>query len=68
MREKTTMRDEYDFKNGERGKFARRYRDGSNLVLLDPEVAKHFPDSKSVNEALMALIAKGEQSTPQEKD
>ena len=62
------MRDEYDFKDGERGKFAERYKDGSNLVLLDPEVAKHFPDSKSVNKALMALIASGKVSTRRERD
>ena len=62
------MRDEYDFKDGDRGKFAKRYKDGSNLVLLDPEVAKHFPDSKSVNKALLALIAKGDVSTPRDRD
>jgi hypothetical protein len=62
------MRDEYDFKDGDRGKFAKRYKDGSNLVLLDPEVAKHFPDSKSVNKALLALIAKGDVSTPKDRE
>ena len=62
------MRDEYDFKDGERGKFAKRYKDGSNLVLLDPEVAKHFPDSKSVNKALMALITSGKVSTRKERN
>ena len=62
------MREEYDFKDGDRGKFAKRYKDGSNLVLLDPEVAKHFPDSKSVNKALLALIAKGDVSTPKDRE
>ncbi|MBT8069103.1 MAG: hypothetical protein KJO80_01605 [Gammaproteobacteria bacterium] len=62
------MRDEYDFKSGEIGKFAKRYKEGSNLVLLDPEVAKYFPDSKSVNRALLALIAKGKVSLPTEGD
>ena len=62
------MRDEYDFRDGERGKFAQRYKNESHLVLLDPEVAKHFPDSKSVNKALMALIAKGKVSARRERD
>jgi hypothetical protein len=49
------MRPEYDFTKGVRGKYAKRYAKGSNLVLLDPDLAKLFPDSKSVNEALRAL-------------
>lgn len=49
------MLDEYDFSNGVRGKFAKRYAEGTNVVLLDPDVAKVFPDSQSVNEALRAI-------------
>ena len=48
---------EYDFSNGRRNKYAARYAEGTNLVLLDPDVAKDFPDSKAVNEALRALSA-----------
>ena len=50
-------RAEYDFSGGIRGKYADRYRRGTNLVLLDPEVAQAFPDSKSVNDALRAILA-----------
>jgi hypothetical protein len=51
------MRAEYDFSGGARGKYVDRYRLGTNVVLLDPELAKAFPDSKSVNDALRALVA-----------
>ena len=51
------MRSEYYFSGGVRGKYVGRYRRGTNLVLLDPEVAEAFPDSKSVNDALRGLLA-----------
>ena len=51
------MRAEYDFSAGVRGKYVERYRQGTNVVLLDPELADAFPDSKSVNDALRALVA-----------
>lgn len=51
----TPMRPEYDFKGGIRGKYAKRFAEGSNIVLLDPDVAKLFPDSKTVNETLRVL-------------
>ena len=50
------MRAEYDFSQGLRGKYECRYRRGNNVVLLEPEVAEAFPDSKSVNDALRALL------------
>ncbi|MBC7932048.1 MAG: hypothetical protein H7Z38_15935 [Rubrivivax sp.] len=49
------MQDEYDFSAGVRGKYAARYAQGTNVVVLDPDVAKMFPDSESVNKALRAL-------------
>jgi len=49
------MREEYDFSGGVRGKYAKRYAEGTNVVLLDPELSDLFPDSKSVNEALKYL-------------
>jgi len=52
------MRPEYDFSGGIRGKYADRYRQGTNPVLLDPELAKAFPDSKAVNDALRTLLGK----------
>ena len=51
------MRAEYDFSGGVRGKYADRYRRGINVVLIDPELAEAFPDSKSVNDALRGLVA-----------
>ena len=53
------MRPEYDLstlKGGVRDKYIARYRAGTNLVLLSPDVAKYFPDEQSVNSALRALI------------
>lgn len=49
------MLDEYDFSGGVRGKYAERYARGTNVIVLDPDVAKIFPDSESVNQALRAL-------------
>lgn len=64
MKKKTEINDElrpeYDMqsllKGGMRGKYAARYRAGTNLVLLEPEVAKAFPNEKAVNEALKLVI------------
>lgn len=50
------LRPEYDFRGGERGKHAERYAEGTNIVMLDPDVAEVFPDSESVNNALRALL------------
>jgi hypothetical protein len=50
------MRREYDFTQGVRGKYARRYAQGTNIVLLDPDIARAFPDSRSVNTALRRLV------------
>jgi hypothetical protein len=47
---------EYDFSHGTRGKYAQRYSEGTNLVLLSPDVAEVFPDTEAVNEALRTLI------------
>ena len=60
------MRDEYNFEKGERGKYAERYKKGTNLILLDPEVAKYFPNSKSVNRALQGLISQGKAQLPKD--
>jgi len=50
------MLEEYDFSNGVRGKYADRFAQGSNVVVLDPDVAQVFTDSESVNQALRALV------------
>jgi hypothetical protein len=49
------MREEYDFSKGVRGKYAKRYAEGTNIVALDRDVAGLFPDSKTVNDTLRAL-------------
>lgn len=56
------MRDNYDFSKGVRGKYAKLYREGTNIVLLEPDVARAFPDSKSVNKALRKLMRDEEKS------
>jgi hypothetical protein len=50
------MRDEYDFSQGKRGKYARRYAQGANVVVLEPDVAKVFSSSRSVNVSLRKII------------
>ena len=52
------MRAEYDFSGGVRGKYAKRYAEGSNVVVLDPDVAEHFKMSEDVNRALRELAEK----------
>ncbi len=55
MNNEDTLRPEYpaDFiKSGVRGKYANRYREGTNIVLVDPDLHRLFPDSESVNRAL----------------
>jgi hypothetical protein len=54
-KESTEMLDEYDFSQGVVGKYAEQYAGGTNVVLLDPDVAKIFPDSEAVNQALRAI-------------
>ena len=50
------MRREYDFSNGVRGKYSKRFAQGTNLVLLEPDVAAEFPTAAAVNKALRALL------------
>lgn len=63
MKKKATdtddMRPEYDFasmKGGVRGKYVRRLRRGTNVVLIEPEIAKAFPTEAAVNEALRGVL------------
>jgi hypothetical protein len=60
------LRPEYDFSGGVRGKYAKRFAEGSNVVVLEPDVAERFPNSEAVNRALRKLIS--EMATPVEKD
>lgn len=50
------MRAEYDFSGGVRGKYAKRYAQGTNVVLLEPDVAEAFPTARAVNSALRKLL------------
>ena len=54
--ESSDMRPEYDFAQGERGRHRKAYLEGTNVVLLEPDVASVFKDSASVNHALRLLL------------
>jgi hypothetical protein len=55
------MRPAYDFSNAVRGKYQKRLaKEGSNVVVLEPDIAKAFPDSASVNEALRVVLKAGQ--------
>jgi hypothetical protein len=54
--EEIEILDEYDFSNAVIGKYAKQYAEGTNIVVLEPDVAKVFPDSAAVNQALRQLI------------
>lgn len=60
--DKAEMRDEYEFtpeqlRNAVRGKYAARFREGVNLVPIDPDLAEVFPDAEAVNQALRAMAS-----------
>ncbi len=57
MKNDPDMLEEYDFTGGIRGKYAKQYAEGTNVVVIDPDVAEYFPDNESVNEALRGLTA-----------
>ena len=54
--ENDDLRPEYDFSGGVRGKHHGAYREGTNVVLLDPDIARAFPNSEAVNRALRKLL------------
>ncbi len=55
MRKDPDMLEEYDFRKGIQGKYAKKYSEGTNVVVVDPDVARFFPDHDSVNQALRSL-------------
>jgi hypothetical protein len=57
----------YEFRGGVRGKYAARYREGTNVVLLEPDVAARFPDAASVNRALRALAEIADETKPKSR-
>ena len=50
------MLEEYDFSKGVRGRYTERYVEGTNVVLINPDVAEFFPSDQAVNDALRSLI------------
>ena len=54
-KEASEMLDEYDFSQGVVGKYAKEYAEGTNIVVLDPDVAEVFPNSEAVNQVLRAI-------------
>jgi len=70
VKQENEMRPEYDFsqlKGKVRGKYVERYRAGTNLVLLEPDVAQAFPDAAAVNEALRLLMKVAKTQTSGER-
>ena len=61
------MRAEYDFSGGVRGKHHVAYKAGTNVVFLDADVAKAFPNSSSVNQALRLLLELAEKQIPSKR-
>jgi len=56
MQKDPDVLEEYDFSKGVRGKYAKKYAEGTNVVVIEPDVAKVFPDHDSVNQALRSLV------------
>lgn len=55
MRKDPDMLEEYDFSKGIRNKYSEKYKEGANVVVIEPDVLKYFPDLESVNQALRSL-------------
>ncbi len=64
--DKDEIRPEYDFSQGVRGKHYEAYRAGTNVVFLEPDVAKVFTDSASVNQVLRLLLQLARTNVPVE--
>ena len=56
LADRDTMRSHYDFRGGVRGKYVSKYRAGTNVVVLDPDVAAAFPNATAVNRMLRTLL------------
>jgi hypothetical protein len=61
------IRPHYDFRGGVRGKYAARYRAGTNVVLLEPDIAARFPDALAVNRALRVLVEIADETKPKSR-
>lgn len=56
MQKDPEMLEEYDFSKGVQGKYTKRYAEGANVVVIEPDIAEVFPDHDSVNQALRSLV------------
>jgi len=65
--ENDDLEPEYDLAGAVRGKYCQQYRQGTNMILLDPDVAQAFQDSESVNRALRLLLDLARQVVPQSR-
>jgi hypothetical protein len=61
------MKKEYDFSEGVRGKYAKRYAQGCNVVVLEPDVARLYPSAEAVNRALRAIAEVAPTPPPKRK-
>ncbi len=64
--DKDSLRNEYPedlIRSGVRGKYAKRYREGTNVVLIDPDLHELFPDSEAVNRALREYVSRKRSAT-----
>lgn len=61
------MRKEYDLSNSRPNKYAKKYAEGTNIVVIEPDLVKLFPNSESVNTALRALASIFPKVTPKTK-
>ena len=59
MKNDPDLLEEYDFSNGEIGKYAKRYAEGTNIVVLEPDVAAVFKNAETVNRVLREHLKKG---------
>ncbi len=66
MQKDSDILEEYNFSNGIQGKYAKRYSERTNMIVIEPDIAKFFPDHDSVNQALRALteIIKRQKTMP----
>ena len=65
QRESDNLRPEYPaelIRSGTRGKYAKRFKEGSNVVIIDPDLSDAFPNSRAVNEALRDYLASQERA------
>ena len=56
MQNDPDMLEEYDFSKGIKAKYSQKYSEGTNVIVIDPDIKKYFPDHDAVNQALRSLV------------